>query len=133
MRITQQRERHTVVEYRLGFQDVADPAYGYSFKCDEHGAIDLLDLLDKPAAEANYIKCIAGIRAGTILPRGKETYTHTYITPKMGVCCDTEFELSSFTNWCPDCDQPYNSAGQALSRNYQQWGEETGEHWTECI
>jgi len=55
-------------------------------------------------------------------------------TDAIAVCCDNvEFSLSSFTNWCPVCEQPYNLFGQALNRDYRSWGEETGEHWSDCV
>ena len=33
---------------------------------------------------------------------------------------------------CTKCGADYNSSGQLLAPRYQ-WGEETGEHWTDCI
>lgn len=47
-------------------------------------------------------------------------------------CCRTSFELRNFTNTCPECGADYNSAGQLLGPR-EFWGEETGEHPTECI
>ena len=47
-------------------------------------------------------------------------------------CCDVWLSLGSFTNTCSKCRADYNSSGQLLApRNF--WGEETGEHWTECM
>ena len=40
-------------------------------------------------------------------------------------------ECPDFTNTC-ECGQDYNSGGQLLAPR-EQWGEETGEHWSECI
>ena len=37
---------------------------------------------------------------------------------------------SPFTTTC-DCGKDYNSSGQELAPR-EQWGEETGEHWSEC-
>jgi hypothetical protein len=52
--------------------------------------------------------------------------------PAVGLCdCGREVVLDAFT--CPcDCGRDYNWAGQLLAPR-EQWGEETGEHWTECI
>ena len=47
-------------------------------------------------------------------------------------CCGEWMRLGSFTNTCVYCCADYNSSGQLLAaRNH--WGEETGEHWTDCI
>lgn len=49
----------------------------------------------------------------------------------IGECsCGRQVTLSSFTNEC-DCGIDYNFAGQKLAPR-EQWGEETGEHWSEC-
>ena len=47
-------------------------------------------------------------------------------------CCDVWLSLGKFTNTCNMCGADYNGSGQLLSSR-QQWGEETGEHWTECV
>jgi len=44
--------------------------------------------------------------------------------------CNREVECWDFTNTC-ECDADYNFAGQRLAPR-SQWGEETGEHWSEC-
>ena len=36
------------------------------------------------------------------------------------------------TNTCDRCGVDYNMSGQRLAPR-SQWGEETGEHWTECV
>lgn len=47
------------------------------------------------------------------------------------LCCDEWMSLGKFTNTCDSCGADYNGSGQLLaSRSH--WGEETGEHWTEC-
>lgn len=46
-------------------------------------------------------------------------------------CCGVELVCDSFTNTCDHCGADYNFAGQQLAPR-SQWGEETGEHWTEC-
>lgn len=45
--------------------------------------------------------------------------------------CGAIIELWDFTNTCDRCGADYNFAGQRLAPR-EQWGEETGEHWTEC-
>ena len=49
-----------------------------------------------------------------------------------GACCDQELMLCNFTNTCKTCGSDYNSSGQLLA-DRSLWGEETGEHWSECI
>lgn len=44
--------------------------------------------------------------------------------------CGEELECHNFTNTCK-CGKDYNFAGQQLASR-DQWGEETGEHWSEC-
>ena len=46
-------------------------------------------------------------------------------------CCNQWLSLGNFTNTCDKCGADYNSGGQLLAPRHQ-WGEETGEHWTEC-
>lgn len=45
--------------------------------------------------------------------------------------CGLEIECFHFTNTC-ECGADYNHAGQRLASR-SQWGEETGEHWTDCL
>lgn len=37
----------------------------------------------------------------------------------------------AFTNSCDDCSADYDSNATRLAPR-EQWGEETGEHWSEC-
>lgn len=46
-------------------------------------------------------------------------------------CCNQWLSLGSFTNTCEHCNADYNSGGQLLAPR-SHWGEETGEHWSEC-
>lgn len=51
----------------------------------------------------------------------------------IGKCrCGSRVELEHFTNSCDGCGTDYNSGGQELCAR-EQWGEETGEHWSECV
>jgi hypothetical protein len=53
-------------------------------------------------------------------------------TPALLRCdCGCEVELRNFTNTCHDCGADYNTSGSRLAAR-EFWGEETGEHWTEC-
>jgi len=45
--------------------------------------------------------------------------------------CGEEIECRNFTNTCNKCEADYNYAGQQLAAR-SQWGEETGEHWSDC-
>lgn len=45
--------------------------------------------------------------------------------------CGCKIECHSFTNTCDRCDADYNFSGQRLAPR-SQWGEETGEHWSDC-
>lgn len=46
-------------------------------------------------------------------------------------CCGEKICRSDFTNTCDICGADYNSNGIRLAPR-SQWGEETGEHWTDC-
>ena len=50
---------------------------------------------------------------------------------KVIICdCGEDVECHDFTNTC-QCGADFNMSGQRLAPR-DQWGEETGEHWTEC-
>ena len=46
-------------------------------------------------------------------------------------CCGSEVVCEDFTNTCDHCGADYNFNGDRLAPR-SQWGEETGEHWSEC-
>ena len=56
----------------------------------------------------------------------------SYRVPAEILCCEEWMSLSSFTNTCTYCGADYNSSGQLLAARHY-WGEETGEHWTDCM
>jgi hypothetical protein len=62
----------------------------------------------------------------------KRRHTDYYRSPAVGLCdCGCKVDLPSFTNTCQQCGTDYNSSGQQLApRRF--WGEETGEHPTDC-
>ena len=57
----------------------------------------------------------------------------TYEVPVVEVrCCGAWFQVSGrFTTTCDRCEADYNGSGVRLAPRAQ-WGEETGEHWSEC-
>ena len=60
-------------------------------------------------------------------PRTGKEINCTVIT----CACGKDVECPDFTNTC-ECGIDYNFAGARLA-DRSQWGEETGEHWTDCI
>ena len=117
MKIIKPREYKIIVDCILTFD-------GYAFSCDEDGVVDESRL--PPFALENYRKCIA---EG---PGEFERYERGYSEPAIGKCsCGEEVVLANFTNTCDGCGADYNSSGQMLAC-CSQWGEETGEHWTDC-
>jgi hypothetical protein len=97
---------------------------GFTFDCDENGSVD--ESILPPLALENYRKCVASGERGKF-----ETYERGYSNPAVGECsCGKHVTLANFTNTC-ECGADYNSSGQLLACR-SQWGEETGEHWTDC-
>ena len=58
-------------------------------------------------------------------------YDYFHRVPAEIKCCGEWLSLGSFTNTCPHCNADYNGSGSLLAQR-QFWGEETGEHWSEC-
>ena len=56
----------------------------------------------------------------------------SYRVPAQIKCCGDWLSLCNFTNTCKSCGCDYNGSGQLLAPRHQ-WGEETGEHWSECV
>ena len=116
MEIIQHSEYKILVDYTLVFDN-------YSFDCDKDGVVN--ESILPPLALENYRKCIA---EG---PGRIERWERGYSEPAIGKCsCGLEVVLANFTNTC-ECGADYNSSGQMLACR-SQWGEETGEHWTDC-
>ncbi len=74
---------------------------------------------------------------GNIMPLkilSQETTNHPWFgkhTYKYAICqCGREIVLEDFTNWCDHCDKMYDFSGNRLSDPLN-WGEETGEHWSD--
>ena len=125
MKIIKQRERKTKVRYYLSFEWSDTPGSGFNFDCDEKGNVLLTD-----ANSGNYQKCISG--EYDVIAEGLQKREWSYIEHAIGKCiCGEEVILDGFTNTCDKCDRDYNSQGDLLAPR-SQWGEETGEHWSEC-
>ena len=76
-----------------------------------------------------------GINLQKVLDAGGQlefkTSTMTYREPASLECCGRRLSLSRFTNTCVKCGADYNQSGSLLAPR-SQWGEETGETWTDC-
>jgi hypothetical protein len=130
MEILSHRETETHTEYRLEFSsNIPGSSHGYTFECDPSGRVDESKL--NPCALENYRRCLAG--ADGITQTGIATYSHSYTRPAVGRCpCGCEVELFRNTNTCDGCGRDFNMSGQELAPR-EQWGEETGEAWYECL
>ena len=118
MKIIERREFHVTRHNQIEFE-------GFAFDCDENGNVDESKL--QPLALENYRKCIASGERGEL-----ESWEHSFSSPAVGECsCGRHVTLANFTNTC-ECGADYNWAGQGLAPRAQ-WGEETGEHPSECV
>ena len=110
----------------LAFDRTDQPGAGWEFDCDEDGNVDESKL--NANSRHTLELCRRGI--GVLPGRRIVTYRNTYRQARVVQCCSSHFELSGFTNTCPECSADYNWAGQRLAPR-EQWGEETGEHWAD--
>lgn len=116
------------VHHKLHFDYVGETNWGFSFPCDAEGNVDEATLAS--CGLENYRACLAGTNGTRRV--GVVPYESRYRVPAVGQCpCGAEVHLANFTNTC-SCGRDFNSAGQELAPR-SQWGEETGEHWTECL
>jgi hypothetical protein len=131
MNILKHSERIESVGYSLEFEYTLSPGAGFGFPCTKDGTVNESKL--HPDALRNYKACLSGtVRDRPVTCKGVRTERHHYVSPAIGQCgCGFKMELGSFTNECPRCGALYNWAGQALS-DPEFWGEETGEHPSEC-
>jgi hypothetical protein len=128
MKIIREPSIETGVSYSLEFDYRGSRGHGFTFACDEEGNVDVDALPD--AARANFGRCLCG--EVDVVFRGVRRREWTYREPRVGLCdCGEEVYLDRFTNTCYGCGTDYNSAGQELAPR-EQWGCETGEHWSEC-
>ena len=115
-------------EYTLSFEK-RDSHGDYSFPCDKNGHVDI-DSLNQ-ASRKNYEGCVSG--AIDVWEGEVTVYSSHRRYDSIGECecCGAHIVLSSFTNTC-ECGADYNVRGNRLT-NRAVWGEETGEHWSECL
>ena len=111
----------------LGTVRVGDNRYAWKagpFLCDENGNPDI-----GPFYKDAYLKAV---RADTQQGPTQGPFPNGYRVYAIAECeCGRRLTLSRFTNACR-CGLMYNQSGQCLAA-VSQWGEETGEHWTECF
>lgn len=107
--------------------EVDDGHGGWGFRVNDGGWA----ILDNPAKVRSFAKAIEEVTAGRMRSYFSKR-EWAYREPAIGLCdCGAEVYLEGFT--CPcECGRDYNSSGQLLAPR-EQWGEETGEHWTDCI
>lgn len=118
------------VAYHLSFDWRDSPGAGFSFPCDKDGTPNWDKYEDRPEALDNLRGCICG--EFDVVFRGVVKESWSWRIPASGRChCGEDVELSRFTNTCHRCGADYNGSGQELAPR-SQWGEETGEHWTDC-
>lgn len=121
--------RETIKECYREFNFRGESLGGFSFPCDDSGNVDVETL--HPAALANYQKCLNG--TFDVVDEGVITFERSYRHPSVIRCesCGNPVALGNFTNPC-ECGVDYNGSGCRLAPRHF-WGEETGEHWTECV
>jgi hypothetical protein len=128
IKILQERQRKALTEYERCWAWRDDAGAGFCFPCDENGNVKLDELAHE--AVANLFGCVSG--NFNVIDDGVKIFTHRWIEPAIGKChCGNEVYLEHFTNTCDKCGRDYNMSGQELAPR-EQWGEETGEHWSEC-
>lgn len=130
MKIIRDRHYVEVTKYDLIYKWNDCPGAGFGFDCDAKGNVDIEAM--NPAARENYEKCKSGEYDVRLI--GVTSYDNSYWEPAVGLCnhCGSEVHLDGFTNTCEKCETDYNMSGQELApREY--WGEETGEHWSDCL
>ena len=149
MKIIQQPDTEVRRKRRHSFRWVKQGDGGLSFDVDEHG--EPISLCGKKNFTAwqgmeQYIRAILGPEwapfgyegeEGTdtsfeIINEGIVTDEIIIRIPRAGLCnCGRKVTLDRFTNPC-SCGLDYNMFGELLAPRHL-WGEETGEHWSECI
>lgn len=125
-RIIKQREYLINCNYSLSYVYRTDPGCGFEFDCDKDGNIHSMN----PVAQENYNKCKNGVL--DVIFQGVQKREWGYWEPGELKCdCGSIVILDCNTNDC-DCYRSYNKSGQELAPMIQ-WGEETGEHYTDCL
>jgi hypothetical protein len=131
MKILHPSKTYSVVTYRREFDYKGHDRWGFIFECNEKGEVDVGKLA--PAGLESYSACLTGVVNGReVVDCGVERDERWARDPAVGECnhCSAEVVLYGFTNTC-ECGAAYNCAGQELAPR-ECWGEETGEHWSDC-
>lgn len=126
--ITPSRYEETV-EYSLWFGYKDAPGAAWAPSCTETGAV----INPEHAARAEDIRARWDEHFQYIYEEPYvRKFEHSHRIAAVGKCeCGRKVELwNAMTNTC-DCGREYNGSGQELAPRHQ-WGEETGEHWSEC-
>lgn len=144
MTLIRKRERIEYTQTTHDFRCTHRPG-GYSFDMNEDGE----PVLSNPEQITGYMRAILGPEhvpvsrefdeeTGDFVPephyinQGVITKTYYYWQCAQRQCdCGEVVHLERFTNTCQGCGADYNMSGQILAPR-EQWGEETGEHWSEC-
>ena len=117
------------VEYYIFYEWAEELDSGFMFPCNENGEINFNDM--EQVALDNYEKCESG--EYEVVYQGLRRSFNRYWEPAIGKCsCGKEVVLESNTNRCESCRSYYNMMGQEL-RDPREWGEETGEHYTDIL
>lgn len=129
MKIITKAHRESGVYFQLLFDRIPYDGGGWAFDCDEKGNLKPVVQYDAKRALAQVLE---KVDAGTVAPGRIAGASWTRFVHATGECsCGREVYLSHFTNEC-DCGLDYNQSGQQLAPR-SEWGQETGEHWTECV
>jgi hypothetical protein len=109
------------------FHHPDNTGWGFAFPCHKDGTPITFRCKE---AEENFRKCLDGTH--NVIDAGVRITEYSVRERAVGECdlCKRDVYLDSFTNTC-DCGADYNMSGQRLAPR-EQWGEETGEHWSEC-
>jgi hypothetical protein len=128
-KIIKEAETVHTTAYYLQYDYNGHDGWGFSFKCDKDGNVDLDNMNE--AAKKNYFDCVAGLNNTNC--KGILKHNSSYKNPAILLCdCKRQVVLSGFTNTCDRCGLDYNWNGQMLApRN--QWGEDTGEHIADIL
>lgn len=123
--IIQPREHVTVIEKRRAFDDNNCPGAGFAFDLDDAGEIVV--------TEGNRENVELCLRGEGVTDLGIEEYDHSYMSAAIGKCpCGRLVTLESHVENACGCGRNYNTFGQELAP-HSQWGEETGETYSDII
>lgn len=132
MRIIQESRRVKGFIYNRFFNYDGYVDWGFSFECDKDGKTKLFAMSDP--GQQNFLSCLLGVaNERNVTDKGIMCWPSEYKEPAIGLCedCGAQVTLDDFTNTC-SCGADYNWGGQRLAPR-ECWGEETGEHWSECV